>query len=66
MRYYTVKEAAEILGVTEKRVYDLIREGSLPADPLQVEVKRLSIKKNDLSRYIKNKRPVGRPRKKED
>lgn len=65
MHYYTVKEAADILGVTEKRVYDLIRNGILRADPLQVEVERLSIRKNDLSRYLKNKRPVGRPRKKE-
>lgn len=66
MIYLTIKETAELLGVTTSRVYDLIRSGKLPAAKQRVKTDRMFIRKNDLGRYIKNRRPAGRPKKKVD
>jgi excisionase family DNA binding protein len=51
IKYYTVKNVAEILGVTKPTVYNLIKNGLLKAEVLKgLEGKRIS--KNSLLEYL--------------
>jgi excisionase family DNA binding protein len=58
MRLLTTKDAADRLGVTAVRVYQLIREGRLPAKKLGRDY---VINERDLAR-VKDRKP-GRPAK---
>ena len=51
IRYYTIEEVADLLGVTYQLIYRLVRSGELPA----VRVGRVSrITGNDLDAYLEN------------
>lgn len=51
MRLLTVKSVSEVLGVSEARVYDLIREGILPACRLGRQVR---VSEDVLREWIEN------------
>lgn len=61
MNEITVKEAAEILKLTPRRVHQLIKDGVLPAQERGVYL----IKRGDL-RLAKKRRKPGRPAKRKD
>ena len=62
-KLYTVKEAAEILGVGRQRVYDLINAGRLSARKIGRDI---IISESELENIKPGKTKTGRPRKDAD
>lgn len=58
MKLLTTKEAAERLGISIRRVQELIKSGRLPADRFG---RAFVIRESDL--YLVEERKVGRPKK---
>ena len=58
MKLLTTKEAAEQLGISVRRIQELIKKGRLPADKFG---RALVIRESDLQ--LVEERKVGRPKK---
>jgi predicted site-specific integrase-resolvase len=57
----TIKEAADALNVSTKRVYELVKRGVL--QPIGVKKTPIQVTVDSVAAYAANRRSVGRPAK---
>ncbi|MDQ3506931.1 MAG: helix-turn-helix domain-containing protein [Actinomycetota bacterium] len=51
-----VPEAAELLGVTRSRMYDLVSRGEVPA--VRIGERSIRVNRRDLEEFLRRERPV--------
>lgn len=61
--YVNPPDAAEIVGCTKGRIYQMLRDGDF-TDLLQISEKRFMIGRKEVEKVAKNPSSTGRPRKK--
>lgn len=58
--YVTVAEARDMLGVTKRRIAEMIEDGTLPSEPNPFDKRSKLIKRSDVEELLR-KRPAKKP-----
>ena len=58
--YVTVAEARDMLGVTKRRIAEMIEDGTLPSEPNPFDKRSKLIKRSDVEELLR-KRPGKKP-----